>query len=613
MNPDPYKNPSPEFTKKAIESPILGSEFRETLSNSTNDTASSSDFKAFYQANKIYFWAIVAGIFLIGTLSFFAFRKKAPLAPGQANVIVSIDAPESVATGADAVYKIKVENRDSQKLVGLQLELAYPEGVTYTSSSPKADNISGSLFTVPDLISGQNAVVIVKAKATGNINDTKTLKAVIHYHYDNFSSEFTAEKDFSLRLIASDIMIQLGGPASTNNSQLVIYTITYQNNSSEDIKNARIRFNIPEGFNISSASPPSDLSNNIWALDSLAKGKEGKIEVRGTFNSVNPGESKTASADFLKLGLQGDYPVQNTSSFITSIANVPLLVTQTIQQENKDGVINPGDNLQVVIRYQNTASVPATGVNIAVNLDSKALDLSTLRAEGAQISNSSITWNASANSSLETVSPNELGTVSYSVRVKNPATKDSSKNLGVVSSVKIKSNEYQNPFPGGELMLKISSPSSVSSVLDYSAGAQPPQVGQTTTYRVTLTLRNATNDFSNALVTAFIPLGAGGFSVGSVTSAESGKVNYDSSTGKLNWNVGSLPAHTGQFTQPRTLQFTVTLNPSSSQVNQSPALVKTIRFSATDVYTGQSVQKQTDDITIRDVSGNNYNNQVVNP
>ena len=71
------------------------------------------------------------------------------------------------------VYKITIKNNDSQKLTKAELELVYPDGFTYINSVPNAENISGTKFKVPDLVSGQNATVMVKAKASGNVNDEK--------------------------------------------------------------------------------------------------------------------------------------------------------------------------------------------------------------------------------------------------------------------------------------------------------------------------------------------------------------------------------------------------------------------------------------------------------
>jgi hypothetical protein len=249
-----------------------------------------------------------------------------------------------------------------------------------------------------------------------------------------------------------------------------------------------------------------------------------------------------------------------------------------------------------------------------VDLNSKAVDFSSIQAQGGQVNNSSIIWNASGVPQLQTLAPSQSGDLTFSLKVNNPAVKDSSKNLTLISNIQIKSNEYTTAFPGNTLTLKLSSPTAINTSLAYVSGQLPPQVGKPTVYKVTFSLTNSSNDFSNGVVTAFIPLAAGSFDSTTVTLAEANNVQFDPSAGKLTWNVGSLPANTGRFGPPRILQFQLTLNPSSSQINQSPVLAKTITFTANDLFTTQPVTATAEDITSNNASGTNgFGNGQVAP
>ncbi len=150
-------------------------------------------------------------------------------------------------------------------------------------------------------------------------------------------------------------------------------------------------------------------------------------------------------------------------------------MSQEIANLNGNDVVNPGDTLRFNIKYQNNSSVVANGVNILLTLNSKAVDFGTAQAEGGQVSNNTILWNASSVSNLASLNPSDSGQLNFSVRLKNPATRDSSKNLTVVSDIKIKSNEYDAYFPGNELTLKIAGPVSLTSALNYQSGQMPPR------------------------------------------------------------------------------------------------------------------------------------------
>ncbi|HVY67638.1 MAG TPA: hypothetical protein VHA30_01935, partial [Patescibacteria group bacterium] len=420
----------------------------------------------------------------------------------------------------------------------------------------------------------------------------------------NFNSEFAKSQDSTVTLTASSVLVELDGPATTNNAQLIVYTVKYQNNSDADIQNARVKMNYPDGFKFASATPPPDLGADTWDVGTLAKGGSGTIQIQGTFASANPGETKTATADFLVLDATGQANVQNSSVPLnTSISSLPLLVSQSLQGNNSSGVVNPGDTLTVNVTYQNNAATAASGVNIQATVNSKAVDLSSLRAEGGQINNNTIIWNAAGVPQLQSLSPNQSGSLSFSFKLKNPAVTDASKNLAVVSDIQMQSNEYSSPFPGNELNLKVSSPAAVNTGLTFVSGQLPPQVGRATVYDIKFSLVNSSNDFSNGVLTAYLPLAGGGFNSSSVTAAEAGNVQFDAASGKLTWNFGSLPAYSGKFNQARVLEFQVTLNPSASQAGQSPTLVKNIGLSATDLFTGQNVSLSARDLTTSSLQG----------
>lgn len=604
------QNPGDNFVARPIGQPL---EQSPVMRGKISPAVSGGGFKAFYKANKFYFWAIFLGIVTIGILSYFAFKKTPAVPAKEANVAINIDVPQTVPSGGEAVYKITVTNNDTQKLVGLQLELAYPDGETYENSSPTAQNLSGSVFAVPDLLPGQNAVVIVKTKITGSVGDQKTLDAKLHYSYSNFSSQFVKDQTAAVLLAASDIALTLQGPTNTSNAQLVMYTVSYQNNSSNNIANARLEMDYPDGFVFAAATPPPDLGSNTWVIPILPQNASSTITIQGTFSSANPGESKTATANFLIQGADGNYFTQNSSSFVTQISSLPLLVSQSLQAQTVGGVANPGDNLTFNITYQNNASVAATGVNVEVDLNTKVVDPTSITSQGGQINNNTIIWNASGVPQLASLLPNQSGQLSFSLKVNKPATKDASKNLTIVSSIKIKSNEYSTAFPGNQLTIKISSPAIANAVLTYVSGSLPPQVGKSTTYQVAISLTNSSNDFSSGLFTAFLP--SAGFVQASVPSAESQNVQFDPSTFKLTWNVGSLPANTGRFSQARVLTFGLTLNPGASDAGQSVVVLKNINFTATDLFTSQPVSISAPDVRTSDLQGQQggFSNGTVQP
>ena len=561
----------------------------------------------FFQANKLYIGFIVFAVLIIGLLAFFAFRPAPPAVLKEAKVTLQISAPETLPSGSEIIYRIQAKNDDSITLTGLELEIAYPEGISYAQSTPKANNLSGSVFSLPELLPGQNLNVIIKAVAVGEINSEKTLQTKLHYKYVNFNSAFSKSAQQIVRLVAAKIDLEIDGPKETNTAQLVAYTVKYKNRSGETIKNARIQLTYPVGFNYGASQPTASLGGNIWNLGDVQPEGAGQIVVQGSFASSQPGESKKLVASFLSLGDSGEFYVQASAETETLLVNQPLILTLENLDQDDQGVVNPGGSLIFSVRYQNNSQVAATGVNIVVSLESKALDINTLKAQSGQISGNTISWNASGVPALESLNPGEQGSLNFSVSIKNPATKDSTKNLTVKLGSKIKANEYSSFLPGETAEYKISSPANLSAELRYLSGSLPPKVGTQTKYKLKINLSNSSNDFSSGEVSFFLP-GAGlGFNENSITASEQANVQFDPSTGKLVWKFGSLPAFSGKFSPNKILELEVVANPAPSDVGDFAVLARSFKFVAQDSFTGQEVILKTEDISSASLLGKDGN------
>lgn len=597
FKPQPVSDPLPQPGRKAI-----SFDMPDMPQNSFQPPSQDGKFKQFFRSNKWFFLAAAIGVVIIGTLAFFAFRNQTPEPTKNADVAVVIDAPESAPSGGEVIYKIQIENNDPAELVDMNLELVYEDGVSYISSTPPADNAGGSQFPVPDLSTGQNAVLMIKTTASGNINEDKKLVARLHYKFSNFNSEFTEETSHSIRLVAADIILDVTGPEEATNVQNSEYSIFYRNDSDKTISNARIQVTYPSEFKFISSTPTPSLGQNIWSISNLSRNDTGKITFSGDFTKSKPGQSVVFKIEFLASDDSGGFFTQSSTTYMTNIKAQSLSVEQRLQNENKSGVVNPGESLQYELKFQNNTDVAATGLQVVIEFDSKAIDVSTIRAESGLVQGSTLTWNAASVSQLERLTPGSSGVLRYSVQLKNPAVKDGSKNLLVTTKSKIKSNENPNFLSGNEITLKVSSPASIERSVTQVSGPVPPRVGQTTTLQVNVALRNATNELREGVLIGYVPLGVT-LDKASIPGAEAAAVKFDVSTGKLTWTVGQLAANSGSTAPLRTLKFNVSITPSSSQVNQPMTLFKTITYTAKDSFTEQPVSLTSQEVTTDNLPG----------
>lgn len=561
-----------------------------------------SRFGQFYKDNKWYILASLLGLLIIGVLAFFAFRKQEAEPVAKANVDVNIDAPSTAPAGGEVVYKIQINNNDPSKLVGMNLELVYDSGMSYITSTPPSVNPSGTQFAVKDLANGQNVVLMVKVAVTGDLNTDKKLVARLHYKFANFSSEFVQEAESSVRLVASDIVLDVAGPEKTTGMQTASYDIYYRNDSNKDINGARIEVIYPNEFTYKTSTPNPSLGQNIWNITSLPRNGTGKISFSGDFAKATAGQSVVFKVAFSALDSDGRYFNQASTTYMTTIESQPISVQQKWSNPTQKDLVDSGATVQVDVIYKNNTQVPANGVNISVVIDSSAIDTSKITAEKGLVNGNTINWNASGVPELASLPPGVSGTIRYSFVVNKPANKDNSKNLTIKTTAKVKSNENSEYLIGNDLALKVTSPAEIGTSVAVISGPVPLRVGQTTVLQLSVSLRNSSNDFREGVLTAFVPLGAV-FDKTSVTTSELSATNFDTATGKLTWNVGQLLANSGSAIPLRTLKFNLVVTPTVNMTNQSIPLLKTLNFTGKDSFTEQSIAIQASDVTSANLPG----------
>jgi hypothetical protein len=113
------------------------------------------------------------------------------------------------------------------------------------------------------------------------------------------------------------------------------------------------------------------------------------------------------------------------------------------------------------------------------------------------------------------------------------------------------------------------------------AGPIPPQVGETTTYTLTLVAEAGANDMNNAVVNTSLPIYVNWLD----EYDTQGSVSYNTVSKQLEWTVGDI-----ENGQRKELNFQVSIQPSTSQVGSSPTLIDRQRLQANDRFTGELLQ-----------------------
>ena len=115
-----------------------------------------------------------------------------------------------------------------------------------------------------------------------------------------------------------------------------------------------------------------------------------------------------------------------------------------------------------------------------------------------------------------------------------------------------------------------------------NTGPIPPKVENDTTYTVTLNLTNSSNALERGKVRATLPPYV---RWNNKIFPSNENVNYDAASRSIEWDLGNVREHVGFIDPARSISVQLTLNPSTSQLGDSPALLISPTFTGYDTFT----------------------------
>lgn len=503
----------------------------------------------------------------------------------------NISGPNQISSGEAGTYIISYWNNTNQILQNATLVLRYPQGAV-VGDNKIVQNIDLSSIGI-----GGGGKQEITLAFVGPDKSIQKLEAILSYKPQNTTSTFKNEASKEVAINGSALSIDFKTPETTLPSVRSVYVIHYKNNTEYVFQNVSIEATYPNEFNFVSSDQTPAKNNDTWNLGDLNPNEEGNITILGILRNVQ-------NANFeLAIGVVKNnrfYKFSQNSSRINLTA-LPLKIDISVNGQSNLAV-NPGDNLQFKIHYENGAGIALSDVILKAKLDGLMYDFSSLKTSSYfnGVSNT-ITWNAGNWPDFKSLSPNSSGDVEFRINVKPqyiiktfrdknfllqvsavmetptvpPAL--SVKSLSVVSDLAIKVNTKAELKIRGyyfDAVLK-------------NSGPLPPRVNQTTTYTIHWQVSNFSNDIDNMMVRSVLSEGVKWLN--KKAGAGSATLEYDDRTNELIWNVGKVQAGTGVLLNPYEVIFQVSLTPPITKVGQTIALLETSNLTGKDIFTGNDI------------------------
>ncbi|MBX4187924.1 MAG: hypothetical protein KW793_02190 [Candidatus Doudnabacteria bacterium] len=561
-----------------MEEPILDDQNRQDFPEDFNRPQRSGLWEWVAEHNMVVIGGILLFVLAI-LIAVFFLRNRGEANPGQPNVFLIIKGPQMLASGNEGQYTVIYTNGENTDLRGITLEVFYPSNFKFASSIPEPTSSTGQRYDLPVLRQGQTAEVVIRGKVSGATGESKELKAKLNFTMANFSSEFSTEASYKTELTAPELEMEITGPIDVTNGQNTTFSVNYKNISNKEFDSTAVELAYPEGFKFASAVPVPAKGENYWSLGKLAAGATGKIEVTGSFVG-DPGSEQQISGD-LGLVLNSGLAPQIHASARFKLQSSSLTVTQTAIPKD---VIELGKTINYTIKYANYGSTAKGNVVVTTTLEGPSLDMTKLKASNGIITGNTITWKSATVSGLSLVSPNQSGDLTFTVPLKQTVGTNL-KNQTVKTTTTIYSDQDQNPIRGQELVLKVGTELDLIVSGRYVSGALPMQVGQATNFQLTFMLVNLSNDLSDTILIASMPLPSSAWSNVIQPESEAPSLTFDSNASKIRWKIGNLDAFVGKYTPAKTVTFQLSVTPSESDRGRAMTLLKDVQASGTDTFT----------------------------
>lgn len=560
---------------------------------------------------KLLYWATAffAVVFFASLIGFLVFSNLSGDSFTNDRVIFKIDPPLSVVSGQESVYTIIITNNEKVNLYDLNIDLKYPDDFQYVSSTPEASGEKKNAWSMGVLRVGETVKIELTAKIVASLGSVHNLSGILSFKPENINSEFQQKVSLDLGVNASVISLNVSGPDKLLSNQNGEYVVTLRNVGLETLENIEVVADYPQGFVFSSSSLQAKSgSNGTWEINDLATSTEGststdkKITISGNFSGIS--ESGNQEIRFkVNLKKSSDWILQAEQSAITNVVKDQLKLTLVINGSGEDQPVGFGELLIYTASFKNTGHEDLKNIELTAHLDSDILDWDSLKDSAlGKKSGNSLIWTGKQVSQLLSLRPGEEGSISWQIRVRDYDSlrgEDIGK-LSVESYLEAKTTAVGNEssVSGKTITNSVNSDLSLEAGARYynednialGAGPIKPQVGQASSYNVSLKLGNNIHDISNIEVSATLPAGV---SWDNKEDHDTGDVVYNSKTRKLSWTISRLSKRAdGAY-----LNFNISITPKESDSGRVLVLIPEVRLSGKDIETGADISKTVKAIT----------------
>jgi len=518
----------------------------------------------------------VLGVFLlVGLLAvvvYMGYRVFRTNDTKNGDVQLSLKTESRVASGDVVTVTIEYTNTKNVDIKSGTIEVFYPDGFQFQSSSPEPLNDRHRTWTIGNTQPGAGGKIRIVGQLVGAKNESKNFSTLFTYRPSNFSQDFQITAKTSTVITSSNIDLSVDAPAQVASDQEMTYTISYTNTSTLPLNAVKMQMVYPEGFTFISASESPWSENDEWRIDALQPNDKRTLTITGKL-SGDSGAKKSFDFQLGVIEIDNSFAVQLAKTFEVVVVNPEVDLTLTAPTS-----VHAGDQVPFTVVIKNTSEAKLKDVQVR------------LAYTGALFTASEYTFD-----SIKELAANEEKTLTTQVTLLSDKSTADQQLTAKATITSARVNGLNVTFDNhSDITLKVAGNLTLiakgryfdDSLTKIGSGPIPPTVGQKTTYVVQWNLANQQNSMANVRVVTTLPSGV------KWENAASSAIAYDSETRQVSYTKDTLAANA-----TAALSFSVSVTPTAADVNKLLVVTNETTLTAKNSFTNEQVTQQIPRIT----------------
>jgi hypothetical protein len=406
---------------------------------------------------------------------------------------------------------------------------------------------------------------------------------------------YKESEPLNFKIISSPVVIKVKALDKVSSGQEVTLELAVQSNAPTPLRDILITADYPSSFDFSSADPSPAYRENAWLIPELLPERTETITLKGV---IVGREAEEFQVKFMAGTSKPDNQFEIGSMLANAshdfaveqpFISVDLSVSGI---ESEIVTLKTGEQVTVGIKVRNTLSDTLYDMAVEVGVEGNILLRDRVNVQNGYYDSVKdvVRFEPSGDPSLTSVAPGQQKQFNFRLEPgANTATPSFTLTANAFARRVSENNATEQLVGTTKSEVKFTSTVNVDRELGRGntgfaeTGPIPPVADMSTTYTVTLIATAGGNDVTGATLATALPQYVNWQNV----SKGDGSLTFNPVSKEVLWNIGDISAGV-----QKQISFQVSLLPSQNQVGETPAIISTQRFRATDRFTGAVVRAE---------------------